>query len=1689
MQQDSKIHQNEKKIQKVVGDVFATVLGLEKIGLNENFFKLGGHSLTATKAAYHIHSRLGVEVSVTALFENPTVAELSGLIENDLRKKDSRTSTDSIPRIKRSGPLPTSYAQKRMWFLSRIEPESPLYNVSFMLYLNGHLNIQALKESINSIIRRHDSLRTTFDTRGDELVQIVHPPTYQRIPVEKIAGHSTDGPDKLVSNKVIKEEARTRFDLQKGPLARFRIFHLSKDAHVLLFTVHHIVIDGWSVEVLLGELVEAYTARVKGREPHLPSIPIQYADYADWQKQWVKTQAYKKQLAYWLDRLKGPLPILELPSDYERPPVLTYQGRRISLIIKSELTNRLNQLSNRQGATLFMTLLAAFNVLLYRSTAQEDLIVGSPIANRTRREIEPMIGLFLNTVALRTDLSGNPTFRSLLERIQRVCLDAYINQDLPFEQLVAHLQPERMASRFPVFQVMFVLQNAHHREIALPDLEVVCEEVSTDTSKVDLTLFIEELGGELVATAEYNTDLFKAGTIKELLGYYQGLLEKIVSDPDTPLRDPALLKESEQNRAADRISQPTRTYPRNKCVHRLFEEQAATTPDAVAVVFKEQQLTYRTLNEQANRLAWHLRKKGVEPDTLVGIYLDRCTELIIAILAILKAGGAYVPLDPSYPEGRLRQMIETSDCRIILTQDQMISHLQIHGAQIICLDSDWAAISGESAESLPSITQPDHLAYVMFTSGSTGRPKAVGIPHRGIVSLLFDIDYVDLAGHQTFLQLAPVSFDASTFEIWGALLHGHRCILFPHRIPDLTILSHILEIYHVSCLWLTSSLFNFVIDEKPEALKGVSQLLTGGEALSGDHVRRALELLPHTQLINGYGPTETTTFACCYPIPRHLDERLRSVPIGRAIAHRHVHILDEQLNPVPVGMPGELHIGGDALARGYLNSPELTRERFIANPFDPRGGGRLYKTGDLCRYLPDGNIEFLGRLDDQVKIRGFRIEPGEIESALGRHPAVKQVAVVAREDRLGERQLVGYIVRAHSGKAAAEDLRSFLKDRLPEYMIPSVFVYLDSMPLMPNGKINRNALPAPEGEQMELQPGYSPPVTPVEKALASIFAEVLHLEKVGIHDDFFKLGGHSLLAVTLLDRIQSRFNRSFPVSVLLQARTVKQLSELISTGGTDIPQSPVVLLREGGPAMPLFMLPGRGGHAIGFFHLANRLPPDRAIYGLEFKGLDGKAEPLRSIPEMAAYFIDLIQRIQKQGPYYLVGFSLGGTIAFEMALQLTKQGQDIGMLAMIASPAPGHIRTSKYRLVRYALRSMDFLALSFKEKLAYLSFKLRIDLKRRIRLWRQEYTLRASEGDAGRLLRKNIRKVENSAYEAWFRYKSNTLYSGNILLIREADIDTPLYRPKIHGLTGWERWVTGAIESHEIPSAHADILDEAYTGLIAEKITNYMRGKAETGLSQLSDPMVSHVQDQDYRKQLLSWPTALDITPIPQNEVHVFLADLDGYDSVAKHSSLLSPDELDRADSYAKDLDRARFITRRGLLRKLLGRYIHIEPANIKIKYTEDGRPFLGEEQNTSDLHFSLAARNGLALYAFTCNRSVGIDLEYMSQDENLLAIAKQQFSHREYKDVSNLPESEQSKAFYSYWTSKEAYIKARGIIQLAQFDVSIRPGQNPQLMADRNDPSQVGKWSFSLLNIGSHWRAVVVVKGKNLPLQRWKIM
>jgi aspartate racemase len=959
---------------------------------------------------------------------------------------------------------------------------------------------------------------------------------------------------------LINEAIHRPFDLSRDLMLRVLLLRLEDQQHILVLVKHHVASDGWSSEIFWQEVTALYEAYASGRSPNLRELPVQYADYAVWQREWFRGEVLETQLSYWRRQLDN-LATLQLSTDRPRPAIQNFRGGKQTLILPKSLSEALKALSRKEGVTLFMTLLAAFQTLLYRYTGQEDIAVGSPIAGRNRAEIEGLIGFFVNTLVLRTDVSGNLPFKELLARVREVCLDAYSHQDLPLEKLVEELQPERNLNHNPLFQVTFQLNNSSRRLFKLPDIEVEEMELDSGVAKFDLSFSMSDRGENIAGRMQYNTDLFDETRITRMIGHFKTLLEGVVANPEKRISELPLLTEAEERQLLVEWNQTKRDYPREKCIHEVFEAQVERTPDAVAVVFEDQLLTYRELNTRANQLAHYLKKVGVGSEVLVRICVERSLEMIIGLLGILKAGGAYVPLDPSYPKERLKFMMEDSQATVLLTQQRLVDELSENGRsniedreplssifdpqfKLICLDRDREAIEKEGSGNPESETTAESLAYVIYTSGSTGKPKGVEVLHRGVLRLLFGVDYARFDATRTFLHLSPISFDAATFEIWGALLHGSQCILYPGKIPSPKELGELLRKHKVSTLWLTSSLFNAVVDEAPEALSGIRQLLIGGEALSVLHVRKALAQLPETEIINGYGPTESTTFTCCYTIPRQLDGVI-SIPIGRPVGNTEVYLLDAHLNLVPIGIPGEIYIGGDGLARGYLNRPELTKEKFIVNHFGNDSKSRLYRTGDLARYLADGSLEFLGRNDDQVKIRGYRIELNEIEVTVEQHPSVREAVVIAREDVAGNKRLVVYVIARPVQHLTPQQLRDYLKEKLPEYMIPNVFVFLDSLPLTASGKVDRRALPAPDGSRPELAEAYVAPRNVTEKLLTTIWAEVLKLEEVGIHDNFFELGGHSLLATRVVSRIREVFQIELALRALFETPTVAGLSNRI----------------------------------------------------------------------------------------------------------------------------------------------------------------------------------------------------------------------------------------------------------------------------------------------------------------------------------------------------------------------------------------------------------------------------------------------------------------------------------------------------------------------------------------------------------------
>ena len=1083
------------------------VLGVEQVGVQDDFFELGGHSLRATQLVARVRDRLRLELPLEALFAHPTIAALAAELDMLLAAERSGPAPAPRPRLRRAE-APLSFAQERLWILDQLRPGSAGYNIPVAFELTGALDTRALERALAELVARHESLRTRFPARDGRPYQLIDPPGSVPLPVSDLSALDRD--DALErTHRLAADEALRPFDLALGPLLRGHLVRLRAGEHVLLLTQHHIVCDDWSLGVLERELGALYRRLVAGG-PAPPRLPIQYADYAIWQRAWLGDGALDRQLAHWRDRLGG-LPALQLPLDLPRPPAQSYAGRALRFELDPELYDAVTALGRRHGATPYMTLLAAFQVLLSRYSGQTDVVVGSPIAGRVRSELEQLIGCFVNTLVLRTDLSGAPTFEALLARVRAGALEAYANQDLPFERLVAELEVERDLSRHPLFQVLFTLQNAPREPLALEGLAVEPFATEILTTRFDLELEIVARGGQVSGTFLYNTDLLRRSTVERLRSHFLALLTAIAERPDVPVAELELLGDAERHRIVVEFNDTAAPFNDDATIAALFERQVDRTPDAVAVVAGGDTRTYAELDAAAERLAHELRALGVGPGAVVAICVERSPELPIALLAILKAGGAYLPLDPGNPAERLRFMVEDSAAAVLVAQERLLGTLPAFAGPIVVVDRDRPAVAGR----LGAGATAGDLANVIYTSGSTGRPKGVEVEHRGLVNRFEWMQAAYALGPaDRVLQKTPMSFDVAGWELFCPLLTGGAVVLAaPGRQGDPAHLLEVMAEADVSIAHFVPSMLHAflaaVADERPPP--SLRLMICSGEALPAALVARAREWAPAVELHNLYGPTEASIEVTAWRCEPRADGL---VPIGRPIHNTQIHVLDGNLRPVPIGVPGELFIGGVGLARGYRHRPELTAERFVPNPFGP-AGSRLYRTGDLARYTDDGDVVFLGRLDHQVKVRGFRVELGEIEAAVVRHPDVADAVVVAREDAAQSKQLVAYVVPRAGTRPAATELRGFLAQALPDYMLPSALVLLDALPLTPNGKLDRGALPAP-ADQPDGRGDGAPPTSPAERVLARIWSETLGRERIGVHDNFFESGGDSILAIEII---------------------------------------------------------------------------------------------------------------------------------------------------------------------------------------------------------------------------------------------------------------------------------------------------------------------------------------------------------------------------------------------------------------------------------------------------------------------------------------------------------------------------------------------------------------------------------------------
>jgi amino acid adenylation domain-containing protein len=1263
--------------EEAVAAIWAELLGAERVGRRDHFFELGGHSLLAVRVISRVRQALGVEVSPRDVFERPVLADFARELETA-----AQSEAGAIVPVDRTAAIPLSFAQQRLWFLEQLGNLGSTYNIPMRLRLRGELDRGALVRSLDRIVARHEALRTSFPTVDSKPVQHVAALEESGFRlVEHDLRALADAEDEL--RRLVQDETDAPFDLEHGPLFRGRLVRMAADDNVLLLTMHHIVSDGWSSGVLFGELEALYTAFARGEPDPLPPLPVQYADYAVWHRRWVEGPVLEAQAEYWTATLAGAPELLELPTDHPRPPKQNFAGESLNVEFDEALAAALKTLSQRHGTTLFMTLLAGWAAVLARLSGQDNVVIGTPSANRGRAEIEGLIGFFVNTLPLRVDLSGTPTVAGVLDRVRALALEAQRNQDIPFEQVVERVHPTRTLAHSPLFQVMFAWQNAPGTGLQLPGLALAplfaagSEEASSQVAaKFDLSLTLREHGGRIVGVVEYATALFDQATVERHVGYLRSVLTEMVADDARPLHRLDLLSAAERRMVVEEWNSTDAAFPAEECIHELFQAQVDRTPDAVAVSFQRDRVTYAELNAHANRLAHHLRALGVGPEVRVAVCFKRGIETVLALLAVLKAGGAYIPLDPGHPDDRLNYALDNSAPGAMLTGGPLLGRFAGAGVPLVDL-ADFSALGAYPASN-PEHAEvgvgPENLAYVIYTSGSTGRPKGVMVRHGSLVNLLAGTRAAYGVGPGDVLPaLASSAFDISLWELLLPLVSGAELRLVPPpRVMDPRALLG--DIADATMLSAVPGLMREIVEVERQAprLARVRGAWVGGEPIPADLLADLGTVFPAARNYVLYGPTEATVLASAHEV--QADGAVAGYPIGRPLGNVRMYVCDAFGNPQPLGVAGELLIGGTGVARGYVGRPALTAERFVPDPFSPVPGARVYRTGDLARWKEGGVLDFLGRTDFQVKIRGFRIELGEIEARLREHPGVQQAVVLAREDAPGKKRLVAYIV----GEAVAEALKAHLEERVPGYMVPGVYVRLEALPLTSNGKLDRAALPVPDGASYA-RVGHELPRTMTEQVLASIWVDVLEVQRVGRRDNFFDLGGHSLLAVQMIGKVREALNPAATVDQVFAYPTLYELAAALQGSGEWYGTNHAIPIRETGSEPPLFV--SHDGVGIVFYGQILRPHLDVEIPVYALPGPLNDTEELDSMDDLVDRLVRMMTEVQPEGPYRIAGWSAGGVFAYAVAERLIKMGRVVDFIGLLdtAYPNRGLVETPRDR--------------------------------------------------------------------------------------------------------------------------------------------------------------------------------------------------------------------------------------------------------------------------------------------------------------------------------------------------------------------------------------------------------------------------
>jgi amino acid adenylation domain-containing protein len=1434
-------------LEEIVAGLWSELLGCQQAPAHASFFDLGGHSLLAMQLVGRLHAKLGVDLPVRTIFEHPTLKDLANEIQLRLKAQSASAADQPIRPAVRPSDLPLSFAQQRLWFLDQLEPGNVAYNVAIAWRLTGNLQPTILEQSLSHVVQHHESLRTVFADRQGKPIQRILPEQPVSLPVIELEAlpEPEREPQAL---RLASQEAARPFALGRGPLLRTVLFRLGKQDHLFVLVVHHAIFDGWSLRIFAGDVSRSYAALAKGAAPSLPPLPIQYADYTLWQRAWLQGDVLAGQLAYWKQQLTGAPASVDLPTDYTRPQIQPSRGATVPFTISPSRTAALTTLARTEGCTLFMTLLAAFQALLHRYSGQEDFSIGCPHAGRNRPELEGLIGFFVNTLVIRALVNGQLSFRKLLGRVRETALAACAHADLPFEKLVEELQPGRSPGRTPLFQVFFDFDAAEPPCLAIDGVKAKPFRLPTGTAKFDLTLGCDVHGDHLVGELEYNQNLFAEETILQMRDHFLNLLDRLLADPDRPLVTLPLLSQAERlelQQLAHNLSLPS---PQPRSVHDLVDAQAARSPGLIALACGDKTLTYQELNRLSTRLAHQIRHLGAGSEKVVGICAEPSLEMVLGLLAILKSGSAYLPLEPQHPHERLAFMLADSEVTLLLSQRRLQSRLPPFSGRVVWLEDALEQASSQSNDCFPTEPSLESLCYVTYTSGSTGQPKGVMIPHRALanhsqaVARLFSLTQNDRV-----LQFASLSFDVAAEELFPSLIAGATVVLPPEEIrQSLSDFQNLLVSAQITVVNLPTSFWQEWLAalsagnaSLPPSLRLV---IVGSESVSTTSLRDWQELVSSKVMwLNAYGPTETTVTATVYQ-PRNGWQQLdvRTVPIGRPIVNTQAYVLDETLEPVPRGVPGDLYIGGAGLARGYVRRPDLTAELFVPHPFSNEPGARLFRTGDRARYLRDGNLEFLGRQDYQVKLRGFRVELGEIEAALNQQPELRESVVVLREDSPGDKRLIGYVIPKEPGSLDLPRLRNRLASKLPAYMMPSRLVPLEALPLLPNGKVDRRQLPKPEPDVGRHEPPPLGPRSPCEEVLADLWMEVLGTHRFSVHDNFFDLGGHSLLALRLISRLREAFKVALPLRAFFESPTVAGLAAWIkketqqrqcfaptSTGTWRflVPIQPV------GSRRPFYLFPGGLGSEAEFLvyaKLARYLGLDQPFYGLKARGANRGEPPHRCVEDMARDYIEDIMRFQPHGPYLLVGECAGGIVAFEVARQFVLQGEEVGLLAFLDTEFPRRNDSVLLQAERLKQKLTGSWPIQF---VARAWFHLRqlpklpraerwTYLRQKGRMGKQQVAVAF-----GRAVQATPSAFPNPATFHYFRtlirYRPKP-YPGRLVLLLSEDV----YQSG--RALGWRVWVAGGLEIHALPGDHHTYIRE-HVASAAAQLRACLR-QAETGV-------------------------------------------------------------------------------------------------------------------------------------------------------------------------------------------------------------------------------------------------------------------